>query len=162
MEKHIVFGQYLTRLENIKEEMSPSDFRFYNIAHLPLLLKNTLENSESCSICKTNIDNFEELIRLIPRQANSAKNRKLFEVKKNSIEEHLKKNHKMKLPGYYTSLGSFFGILISAIAGTIITLLKNLSPLNDIIIITLAAGLIIGRGLGLLLDKNIFRKNLQL
>jgi hypothetical protein len=162
MEKHTVFEQYLSRLENIKEDMGPSDFRFYNIAHLPLLLKHTLDKSESCGICKTNIDNIEEIIRLIPTESTSVENRKLFESKKNKIEKHLKKEHKMKLPGYYASLGSLLGILISAIVGIIITLSKNLSLFNDIIIIVLALGLILGRGLGLLLDKNIFRKNLQL
>lgn len=156
------FAFYYARLEKIKEDMNPSDFRFYNIAHLPLLFKNTLEKSNSCRICNSNMNDFEEIISLIPLESSPVDKRKLFESKKNNLEKHLKKKHHMKLPGYYTSLGSLLGILISAIAGIIICLANNLTLINDIIIIALALGLIVGRGLGLILDKNIFHKNLQL
>ncbi len=162
MKKTKDFKYYHAQLEEIKKKMSPSDFRFYNIAHLPILIKNTLEKSESCNTCKANLDNINEIIELIPLESSPSDKRKLFESKKDNLEHHLKTKHKMKLPGYYTSLGSLFGILISGMLGTIITLVKKTGQLNDIIIIALALGLIIGRGLGVLLDKNIFRKNLQL
>lgn len=162
MEQAKKFEYYYNFLLQIKEEISPSDFRFYNIAHLPLLIKNTLDKSISCPACQKNIEILDELIELVPHENTASADRKNFERKKNLVENHLKKNHNMKLPGYYASLGSFLGIILSGILGVAISLANHLSVFNDIIIIALGLGLIIGRGIGYMIDKNIFHKNLQL
>jgi hypothetical protein len=162
MEQAKKFEYYYNSLLKIKEEISPSDFRFYNIAHLPLLIKNTLDKSISCPTCRKNIEIVDELIELVPLEKSVSADRKKFEHKKNMVENHLKKNHNMKLPGYYTSLGSFLGIILSGIAGVAISMANHLPALNDIIVIALGLGILIGRGIGYIIDKNIFHKNLQL
>jgi tetrahydromethanopterin S-methyltransferase subunit G len=162
MDKQAIFKQYYLQLENVKEDIGPADFRFYNLAHLPLIIKNTLEKSENCEECKVNITTIDKIIISLPEALQSHEERKKFELNKTKIEQHLKKIHKMRFPGYYASLGSLIGILLGIFIGIIFSSIRNLPLLNDFILITLALGLIIGRGVGLLLDRNIFNKNLQL
>lgn len=162
MDKEAMFQQFYDQLENIKDDVGSADFRFYNLSHLPLLIKNTLEKSDICNECKANISIVEEIVTSLPDALSNQAERKNFEFRKNKIEYHLKKMHKMRFPGYFASLGSLIGILSGILTGIIFTLNKNLSLLNDFMFIALASGLLIGRGIGLLLDRKIFNNNLQL
>ncbi len=162
MDKKELFDAYVLKLENVKDDLHPSDFRFYNISHLPLIIKNTIENSETCQLCNENINPLDELVNSMPNCFENSSDRKKFEQNKHKIEKHLKKGHGMKLPGYYTALFSFIGIITAIIAAIFIHLLKEIPLFNEVILITLALGILIGRGIGSLLDRNIFSKNLQL
>lgn len=157
-----LFNAYLAKLEKVKDDIHPSDFRFYNIAHFPLIIKNTMVNAEVCSKCKENLILAKELIEFVPDCFENPQDRKKFEQKKHRIEKHLKKDHQMKFPGYYTALLSFIGIFIAIIAAILLNQIKGISFFNEVILITLALGILLGRGIGMLLDKNIFSKNLQL
>ena len=162
MDKEAIFQRLYNQLEKIKDDIGSSDFRFYNISHLPLLIKNTLEKSDNCNECKTNANTIEEIVSSLPDALNDQSERKNFEFRKNKIENHLKKIHKMRFPGHFTSLGSLIGILFGILTGIIFTIVQNQRLLNDFMLITLAVGLLIGRGIGLLLDRKIFNNNLQL
>lgn len=150
-------------LEEKKESLEPGDFKFYNIAHFPLLAKYTEYYAKECKECSDNVKLLSEVVDSLPEALNAnASDRKSFEVKKTIIEDHLKKVHKMRFPGFYTSLGTLIGISITFLISLIINYSLHNPLLNDITLIGLTVGMIGGIFTGRLIDKNIFSKNLQL
>lgn len=150
-------------LDKKKDLIEPADFRFYNIAHFPLLAKFTEEYSDECNECKKNIQLLDELIDSLPEALNSdITGRKAFEDSKTKIENHLKKVHHMRFPGFYTSLLSFIGVFVTFLISLLINVLLSQPIFNDITIIGLAVGLVGGLLIGRAIDKNIFTRNLQL
>jgi hypothetical protein len=153
----------IENLETKIPEINPGDFRFYNLAHIPLIAKKTIDNHKICPICDSNIHIIAEIVDLLPDVlAQDAKNRKLFEIKKNKIEKHLKKKHRCQFPGYYTALGSLVGLVIGIFISIFIAILYKLPMLNKLSTTVLAILLITGRFVGIFLDKKVFHKNLQL
>lgn len=151
------------KLERAKENLDPRDFRFYNIAHFPLLAKFTEEHAAKCEQCSENINLINNIVNSLPDSLNAAPvDRSEFERRKTNVENHLKKIHHMRFPGYYTALFTLIGILGSFILSLFINLLIGGDILSDLTIITLTFGLIAGISVGKLRDKSIFAKNLQL
>ncbi|MBN1118540.1 MAG: hypothetical protein JXA77_15120 [Bacteroidales bacterium] len=163
MEKQKRLNNFVNKLGEIKDDISPSDFLFYNMGHFPLIYKNLLARQDSCTTCKEKLICFEKLVNGLPGNiAGNPGERKKFEAEKTLIEEHLKRNHNMHFPGYYTSLGSLLGIVLAGIAITIINVLMSEELFNRLTLIGFTVGIVVGRLVGVLLDKNIFKRNLQL
>ena len=163
MEKQERFDSFVQRLEEIKDEIGPSDFQFYNIAHFPIIYKNLLEHQDLCSTCCEKLASFEKIAGELPGNiSGNPLERKKFESEKTQIEEHLKKSHNMHFPGYYTSLGSLLGIVIGGISVFMLNFFVFGEMFNRLTLIGFAAGIIVGRLIGALIDRNIFRRNLQL
>ncbi len=155
--------QIFNILEKKKESLEPGDFKFYNIAHFPLLAKYTEIHAKKCKECSDNTILLNEIVDSLPEALNTnASDRKLFETKKTKIENHLKKAHNMRFPGLYTSLLSLIGILIGFLISLALNYIFRNPLLNDLTLISLAVGLVGGVFVGRLFDKNIFLKNLQL
>lgn len=151
------------RLEQKKESIDSSDFKFYNISHFPLLAKFTEEHSAKCDTCKQNIKLLAEIVDSLPEVLSSnLTTRKIFEQQKTSIESHLKKVHQMRFPGFYSSLGSLIGVFIGFLISLILNYTIGGTLFNDIMLIGLAVGLLGGITIGRMKDKNIFERNLQL
>jgi hypothetical protein len=155
--------QIFNVLEKKKESIEPGDFKFYNIAHFPLLAKYTEIHAKKCKECSDNTILLNEIVDSLPEAlSTNASDRKLFETKKTIIENHLKKAHNMRFPGLYTSLLSLIGILIGFLISLALNYIFRNPLLNDLTLIGLAVGLVGGVFVGRLFDKNIFLKNLQL
>lgn len=163
MEDKVLYKQVFEKLELKKESMDPSDFKFYNIAHFPLLAKFTEEHSKNCTTCRENINLLNEIVDSLPEVlSENATTRKKFEQQKTIIESHLKKVHHMRFPGFYSSLGSLIGVFIGFLISFILNYAVGGPLFNDIMLIGLAVGLVGGITIGRMKDKNIFVRNLQL
>ena len=153
----------INELEEKTQGINPSDFRFYNIAHLPIIAKRTVELSEICENCKLNIQTIDQLIDSLPQcLENNAINRKHFEENKNKLENHLRKQHKCHFPGYYAAIGSLIGFLLGILTAVFLAFFTTLPLFNKLSLIALAVFLMTGRWLGIYIDKNVFKNNLQL
>lgn len=153
---------YYQTLESRKDEISSSDFRFYNIGRMPLLAQKTHSFSKQCTICRNNIKKLEMLAESLPHSLQDNQSRKEFEQYKFQIEKHLQKDHGIKFATYYSSLYT----LVFSLTGVITGLLSSLLILNKIdinlILICFAVGLIAGRLTGSRIDKKHNIKELQM
>jgi len=157
------YNDILEKLESVKENIEPTDFRFYNIKHLPLIAKYTLDYSKSCPKCTDNISIINEIVVFLEDfSGKSNSKRRIFERKKNKIEDHLKKNHHLRFPGYYTSLGTFLGLLAAIFLSAILSFILHIAPFNNLLLISIAFGVIIGRIVGNILDRNIYINKKQM
>jgi F0F1-type ATP synthase assembly protein I len=155
--------QKIKILESKIQEIDPSDFRFYNIAHIPIIAKQTDAFSSTCEKCAENraiIDNL--LDHLQDSLSDDADKRKTFDINKSSIEAHLKKEHNCHFPGYYTALWSLIGLIGGFLTAASISYFTNQSIFNKLSLMALAVFLMLGRGIGVLTDRKVFRNNLQL
>lgn len=150
--------EYYNLLESKRKDISNSDFRFYNIGRLPLIAIKTKEYSESCDICKKNLDILAELGNMLPQCFEKPSARKSFEERKNDIEIHLKETHHLRPAHYYYSLYSFLGSVFGLVLGVLLSLLLSNNFRFDIPIISSALGLFFGQFIGKKLDK---KKNIQ-
>lgn len=155
--------QIFNVLEKKKESLEPGDFKFYNIAHFPLLAKYTEIHAKKCKECSDNTTLLNEIVDSLPEALNNnASDRKSFETKKTKIENHLKRAHNMRFPGFYISLISLIGISIGFLISLIFNYTFQNPLLNNLTLMGLAVGLVGGVFVGKLFDKKIFLKNLQL
>ncbi len=163
MDKQDIVKHITDELEKKVTNISPGDFRFYNIAHIPLIAKKTAEFSKTCQQCNTNLQTIETLVRELPDcLSEDMTKRKAFEKKKEEIETHLKKKHKLHFPGYFTALGSLSGTLAGIVLSVILIVFYNKSFFDKINLLTVAVFLFLGYTIGLFVDKKIFKENLQL
>lgn len=155
--------QITEKLENKLSEISPTDFRFYNISHFPIIAKRTAKESDKCSICASNTNEIEHLIDALPHiLTQNASDRRNFDQKKNKIEKHLRKKHHYHFPGYYAALGSLIGLFTGIALGVFLRLFTEGDALNKLSILFLGVTLLTGWFIGTHTDKKLFRKNLQL
>ncbi len=163
MNKKEWYIEIFNKLEIAKEQVEPGDFHFYNLSHLPLVAKYTELNSSECKTCLENKNIITSIVDNLPDLLNSnLKTRKEFEMAKNKVEQHLKRKHHMRFPGYYKSLCAFWGVIVAFIVSSCINYLYHKELLNSISLIFIAGGLLIGMLIGKVLDKKLFLKNLQL
>ncbi|MBA7511325.1 hypothetical protein ES705_03316 [subsurface metagenome] len=149
-------------LEAKKDNFLPADFRFYNIARLPILADKTYEFSSSCPDCKSNITLLNELLDNLPECLHQYHTRKKFEKTRNQIELHLHKTHNLRYASYYTSLYTLLGTIIGCISGMIFIFLAQKKFEMNIVLIFIAIGLISGYILGKRKDKLKYKKKLQI
>ncbi len=155
--------QITEELEKKVTNISPSDFHFFNIAHLPLIAKKTAEYSDTCEQCLSNLQTIETLVKEIPDCfSDDMKKRKSFGEKKEEIEAHLKKKHKLHFPGYFTALGSLSGTFTGLLLSLGLIFWGNKSFFDKVNLLTVAVFLFLGYTIGMIVDKKIFKKNMQL
>lgn len=153
----------IEKLEAKISEISPTDFRFYNISHFPIIAKRTVQESSKCSICTSNTEEIDRLIDALPQiLTQNASDRRKFEQKKNEIEKHLRKKHHYHFPGYYAALGSLIGLFTGVVPGIFLRIFAANDTLNKLSILILGLTLLAGWFIGTHIDKKLFRKNLQL
>ena len=151
------------KLKTKVERINPGDFRFYNIAHIPLIAQKSAENMGTCNACRENLNKIEQLIDSLPEiLSDDIQHRKLFESNKHQIEHHLKKVHGCHFPGYYAAFGSFAGIILGIVASALLYFFNQTPFFNKLNLTALAVFLIGGRGIGILIDRKVFRNNMQL
>ena len=156
-------NQLVLDLEAKTKDINPGEFRFYNIAHFPIIAQKTIEYSSNCSICKNNLNTIEHLVRSLPESlSQDAKIRKQFEANKNNLEKHLQKKHKCHFPGYYAALGSLVGLILGIIFAVAYWYFTDTPAFNKLSLIALAMFLLLARGAGILADRNIFKGKMQL
>ncbi|MBN1597950.1 MAG: hypothetical protein JW894_06620 [Bacteroidales bacterium] len=153
---------YYSKLESRKNQISPGDFRFYNITRLPLLAQQTSFFSKDCSICSSNLKELENLLENLPECLHKPETRKNFEQKKIIIEKHLQKAHNVKFATYYTSFFTLIFSLAGAITGWIISLIFLDEISVNLILILSAVGLISGQVAGNKTDRRKYNDKLQI
>jgi len=148
-------------LEQKKEKMHPSDFRFYNIARLPILANKTLKYSDTCRACKLHIKLLEELVDELPECLNQKDTRKKFEINKNKIVSHMVNVHKLRFATYYTSLFTLIGSIAGGLLWFILTFVM-ISKLANISLVFVVIGMTSGYLIGKMKDKRKYRENQQI
>ena len=161
MDNHVWLSNFCQSLEQKKYKLHPSDFRFYNIARLPILANKTMEFSSSCAVCKKNIQLLEELVDKLPESLDHKDTREIFEFNKNKIVLHLKKIHKHRLPAYYLSLFTLIGGIAGGVLGFLLSLIM-ISNSENLILISITIGLISGFITGKIKDKRKYQQNHQI
>ena len=161
MDNQIWLANFYQSLEQKKDKMHPSDFRFYNIARLPILANKTLKYSDTCPTCKLNIKLLEELVDELPECLNQKNTRKKFETKKENIVSHMVNVHKLKFATYYTSLFTLIGSAAGGLLWFILTFLVN-GKLANISLIFVVIGMISGYLIGNIKDKKVYKENQQI
>ncbi len=153
---------YLTKLEKIRDQISSSDFRFYNIGRLPLIAKKTEEFSKKCNTCKSNLQALTDLAAMLPGCLLKPDTRKKFGVEKSRIDKHLHKEHHVQYANFYYSYYSFFGILSGLIAGSSLSLVI-LGVINlNYLLISGILGLLSGQIIGKRLDRKKYQNKDQI
>ena len=149
-------------LESQKEHFTPSDFRFYNIGHLPILAKRSETYSNECPICKNNLHALALQSEQLSKKLQDFKKRKAFDALKRDIERHLKHEHGHRYPGHYLALYSFIGTTIGLALGyPVARILTPLDQTNTWLIIT-GAMLIIATIMGKQKDKKLAKADKQI
>lgn len=150
-ETSLTLDEFNLLLESKLTEISPGDFRFYNIARFPLLAKHSYNLSLNCDQCKSNVSVLKVLVDNLPSCLNDMQERKLFERNRDIVTKHLQKMHKIRFFSYHYSLYTFIGLLTGALIGIIIQVFYQHR------IWTLLA--ISGASLGAIYGKRLERKN---
>jgi len=161
MEKQTWLANIYQSLDNKKGRFHPSDFRFYNIAHLPLIANKTAKHSENCLICKENIGLLEKLVDELPESLNDKDSKRKFEMNKDKIVSHLKKEHKLRFANYFASLYTLVGTLTGVLLWFILTKLFP-GKTSDTLFIFIVIGMILGYLTGKIKDKRKYRQNQQI
>ncbi|MBN2522385.1 MAG: hypothetical protein JXB24_03880 [Bacteroidales bacterium] len=161
MNKKIWLNHFYRTLENKKTKFHPSDFKFYNIARLPILADKTILYSSTCPQCMIHIKLLEKMADELPECLDFADTRKKFVLTKDKIESHLKKEHRLRFATYYSSLYTFLFAMLGAVIGLLIARMIKKSPEN-LILIFLATGMISGYLFGKMKDHKKYRQNQQL
>lgn len=161
MDRKKWLAEFHESLEQKKDKLHPSDFRFYNIARLPILAGKTVEYSQSCKTCRSNIILLEELVNELPEILTEKDTRDSFETKKEKVEFHLKNAHKLRYAAYYSSLFTLFGGLAGGVLGFAISLIMKGNTSNLLLIFT-TIGLLLGYFGGNIKDKEKYRSKQQL
>jgi hypothetical protein len=150
-------------LETKVDKINQSDFRFYNLAHFPILARRSEEFGAQCNTCKSNKKILSALIDALPAVLeNDIKERREFEKHKNAVEKHLRKAHGCHFPGYYAAIGSLLGLILGLICAATIYIFTENNVYNKLALIALAVFLVGGRSMGIYIDRKIFKRNLQL
>ncbi len=127
------------------------------------MLKMMCKFEGNCKVCRENFSEFEKIIEGLPDLLTQGKaERSLFDSVKAKVENHLKKVHKTRFPGYYASLFSLLGLLVAVAFSFVYALLADVSVLNKLSLAVFALFLLMGRLVGGILDKKVFVKKLQL
>ena len=153
---------FYSRLEKIKDQIPKSDFRFYNLGHLPLVVKKTEEFSKQCEACQLNQKILDQLVDMMPVCFEKHDTRRKFEKEKSRIEKHLHRKHQVYYIHFHYSLFSFLGIIAGLIAGIILSLffLGKLS-INYLLIASIL-GLFFGQIAGKYFDRKKYQNKDQI
>ncbi|MGD2034518.1 MAG: hypothetical protein PVF73_05640 [Bacteroidales bacterium] len=160
MDEKVRINNFYQLLDQKKDRFHPSDFRFYNIARLPVLAKKTIEYSGRCPVCRKNIRLLEDMAEQLPESLSKKNTRKQFEKNRDHIEAHLKREHKLRYANYYVSLYTLTGTLTGLLTGFLITLFITNS--GNIVLILTAFGIISGYLTGKIKDKRKYHRNQQI
>ena len=152
---------YHQKLEQVRKQISPSDFRFYNLSHLPLIAKKSEEQSLHCTQCKANLQSLEELAGMLPDCFQNPEKRKVFEKEKSRIEIHLQTSHKISYTNYHYSLYTFAGLIAGLSIGLVFSLIiLNVINLNYLLISGIL-GVLAGQILGKTIERKKYHRNQQ-
>ncbi len=141
-------------------QISPSDFRFYNVNRILLLYKKTSSLSVSCKECNSHRNKLEELVNIMPKCFDTFQGKKYYEKTIHDVYRHLNKKHKIKIAGYYKSLYIFISTVLSIALSLILVLFMG--PNTDrlqIALIIITFGMVIGIWLGTKKEKDAVKND---
>ena len=157
------FNGFLNTLEQNKTLISHHDFKFYNIARLPLVAKKVNEYSKSCEKCEEYKNSILHLVQKIKQYlGTSIKNRKYFEQKLNEIKSHLKKNHDIHFASYFSYTYTFIGFITGLALCTAISYIVWKTFKTNIILSGTIIFIVIGRIYGYFIDRKKKKSNKQI
>ena len=153
---------YYSRLEKIRNQIPKTDFRFFNLGHLPLIAKKTEGFSAQCHTCKSNLKTLAELAEMLPDCLLQPESRKVFEKNKYQVEKHLYKIHRVSYANFYYSLFSFLGVFIGIIIGSILSYFITKKINVNYMLISGTIGLLAGQIFGKKRDHIKYKKKYQI
>lgn len=156
-----------SNIETISEEkINAKEVRFYNLGGFIDISQRVSEFADNCETCNSYKSEISEISENIDKYINtSVKTKKDFEKKRDKYSEHLKKEHGLVKKNSMAATYAFIGLLIGALVGYLfakIFLMFADAPENFTkvsVLIAWALGLITGRVLGTLKDKQIKKEN---
>jgi len=132
-------------LDEQDEKLSPKDKKFFNLNILMDLGRFTQKYSYDCDKCKSNKDVLLELSTTMTDKINTLEGRREITKNIDQITTHLRKEHKLYIRRYISSLYSISAILIGIIIGIIVGYILN----------ELKISILVGGGVGLFLGNII-------
>ena len=153
---------FYSRLEKIREQIPKSDFRFYNLGHLPLVAKKTEEFSKQCEICQSNQKILDQLVEMMPGCFENHHTRRKFDKEKSRIEKHLHRKHQVHYAHFQYSLFSFLGILAGLLAGVLLSLFFTGALSINYLLIASISGLFLGQVAGKYYDRKKYQNKDQI
>ncbi len=98
------------------------DIKFYQIERLITISEISEKESTNCEICKANVEKIKEISENVKDyMSGHPKRRREYENKFDSIVHHLKKEHQYYSKEYFTTIYSFWGLLLGLISGFLIS-----------------------------------------
>ncbi len=138
------------------QEMSPKDYRFYNIKRLLKFAKRTEELQNGCLDCKRNKTEVEYLANNLENYfTKHSLNKRDFEKRFEKIFSHLKTKHNFVSETYYASIYTLWGMVIGFVLSGGLSILIFSEINKKFFLFGLAIFLIAGRIYGSIKDKNV-------
>ncbi len=133
------------------------DAGFMNVRLLNNTAKKLDEFSNECSTCKQYKLDYEALLPEVVKRIEEPEFRNNYEQKLVEVSKHLEQQHQLKPKGYFTSFYTFIGLLVGLAFGAGIAFLIQEDLLYTGLFWGGFAGIVAGRLLGLLKDKNLIK-----
>jgi len=162
------FTKVKENIEQISEKnIKPKDVRFYNLGGFIDVAKRVEEFSHTCQECNNFKTEVFEISENIDKYINtSTTTRKDFEKKRDKFSNHLVKAHGLVKKNTYAATFAFIGLLIGALLGylfaktyAVIHAVENSEFMKISVLIGWALGIVVGRIMGVLKDRQIKKEN---
>ena len=131
------------------------DAGFMNVRLLNNTAKKIDEFAKECDACKQFKKDYEALLPEVVKRIEEPEFRNNYEQKLVEVSKHLENQHQLMPKGYFTSFYTFAGLLLGLAFGAGIAFLIQKDFLYTGLFWGGFAGIIAGRLLGLLKDKNL-------
>ncbi|MEA3450363.1 MAG: hypothetical protein U9Q83_00505 [Bacteroidota bacterium] len=143
-------------LDEQDEKLSPKDKKFFNLSILMDLGRFSQKYSYDCDKCKSNKDVLHSLSTTMSDKINTLEGRREITKNIDQITTHLRKEHKLFIRRYVSSLYSISAILIGLIIGIIVGFILNEMKIS--ILIGGGVGLFMGNIIGGIKERILIKK----
>ncbi len=153
--------EVIFNLNKARKKQNSKDERLLQLNKVSRIVHKVGFFSDSCKECNSYKKQLEDFA-IDPKSYITFSNKiKEFDVFINIVSKHLETEHKIRPIRYYTSLYSFFGMLIGSLIGVLINYLISEEKLFSGALIGWVVGLVIGRLIGVKKDYNNKNNNKQ-
>ncbi len=146
-----------------KEELYKRDFRFFKIDRLERINERIDVFSDNCEDCRNFKPELEDIVNKLPEYINGSPGKRAeYEKRTDKIVKHLKQKHGLVPEQYFSSLYSFYGLLLGTAVIGVLAYFIEPGFLKWGLLSGFTIGLIIGRIYGHQKDKIKKTENLIL
>ncbi|OQY03274.1 MAG: hypothetical protein B6I20_05345 [Bacteroidetes bacterium 4572_117] len=158
MEESLWYKKLEKVIQEENEKLYKNDSKFYQVDSFLKVSKKIDQFSPHCKKCSESKIVSEELAEnLFDYLKGDFNSRRGFEKKLDSINKHLRKEHKMYPKQYFISLFSLLGVIGGLLAGLIISYLTLGGFMKQSLLFGFVGGLIVGRIWGKVKDNKLLK-----